>query len=61
MTDIAIERVDSYDKEIIRNALTRMFENTSFPDVRGKKLLIKPIHPLRCSEGKGDHHKSCGG
>lgn len=42
MTDIAIERVDSYDKEIIRNALTRMFENTSFPDVRGKKLLIKP-------------------
>ena len=42
MTNIAIEKVDSYDKNLIKETLLEMIEKTSFPGVRGKKILIKP-------------------
>ncbi len=42
MTEIAIERAEEYDASIIKEKLLYMFSLTSFPDVRGKSVLVKP-------------------
>ena len=42
MTEIAIERAEEYDASAIKEKLLYMFSLTSFPDVRGKSVLVKP-------------------
>lgn len=38
----AITECGSYEREEVRRALETLIENTGFPDVKGKKVLVKP-------------------
>ncbi len=42
MTRCAITKIDSYDEDKLLSAIRLIAENTAFPDVKGKIVLVKP-------------------
>ena len=42
MITVAIQRCGEYDPDLIHKTLEEMIRETDFPDIRGKKVLIKP-------------------
>ena len=42
MTRTAIAKADSYDMDVVRKAIWKIADNTAFPSVSGKTVLVKP-------------------